>query len=266
MIFLHRKGLKLSSILQVAPDAMVLAVGDERDIQLIEETRECAGIAHLTIIALVSRSDQIIHAYDAGADNVLLDSQFHLVPAIIRQLSNRLHKFTVSPLTGLPSGVQVEYAMGKLPSKQGWSILYVDIDDFKSLNDTNGVLFGNMIIELLASVCRETVRERGNIGDFVGHIGGDDFLIISSSNRASDLSDLIRNRFHRRSRLLQSSLVSSLSVTNRGDSHVNAKLNQLSVSIGIVHYQRGLPKATVEIARLAAQAKANAKRLSVRQA
>lgn len=83
----------------------------------------------------------------------------------------------VSPLTGLPGNVQIHAEMKKkLLNKEEFSVLYVDLDNFKAYNDMYGFLKGDQIIEFTANILVECVRLNG--GGFVGHIGGDDFIVI----------------------------------------------------------------------------------------
>jgi diguanylate cyclase (GGDEF)-like protein len=59
-------------------------------------------------------------------------------------------------------------------------MIYADIANFKSFNDRYGFERGDEVIKHTASVLLEAVRERGAKGDFVGHIGGDDFIILTT--------------------------------------------------------------------------------------
>ncbi len=83
----------------------------------------------------------------------------------------------MSPLTGLPGNVQINTELKKsLTRNTDFSVLYVDIDNFKAYNDVYGFLKGDQIIEYTAKVIVDTVHKHGN--GFVGHIGGDDFIAI----------------------------------------------------------------------------------------
>ena len=83
----------------------------------------------------------------------------------------------MSPLTGLPGNVQINTELKKsLTRNTDFSVLYVDIDNFKAYNDVYGFLKGDQIIEYTAKAIVDTVHKHGN--GFVGHIGGDDFIAI----------------------------------------------------------------------------------------
>lgn len=102
---------------------------------------------------------------------------------------------TVSPLTGLPGNVQIHSELKKRISKEEeFSVLYVDLDNFKSYNDVYGFLKGDKIIQFTADILTDEVKKFG-IGGFVGHVGGDDFIAIVSGIEIEDLCQRIIARF-----------------------------------------------------------------------
>src|SRR5262249_19893063 len=107
----------------------------------------------------------------------------------------------LSPLTRLPSGLRVERAIEQQFHSAGpWSILYMDLDNFKAFNDVYGFLKGNDLIRLLSRIAVEVARDVGNLTDFVGHIGGDDFVIISTPDRVDAICRHLTARWDQESR------------------------------------------------------------------
>ncbi len=93
-----------------------------------------------------------------------------------------------NPLTGLPGNVAIEQEIErrcrqKIPS----SIAYVDLDNFKVYNDVYGFNNGDHIIGLIADCLKQAVVDKGRNDDFVGHIGGDDFLLLSGPSHCKDI-------------------------------------------------------------------------------
>lgn len=87
----------------------------------------------------------------------------------------------ISPLTGLPGNVQIQAEMKKrLLKDEPFAIIYVDLDNFKSYNDVYGFSSGDEMIKFTAKVLSENVHNIENSDNFVGHIGGDDFVAIIS--------------------------------------------------------------------------------------
>ena len=85
---------------------------------------------------------------------------------------------TVSPLTGLPGNVQIHSELKKrITKEEEFSVLYIDLDNFKSYNDVYGFLKGDNIIRYTANVITKEIHE-DEAGGFVGHVGGDDFIAI----------------------------------------------------------------------------------------
>ena len=83
----------------------------------------------------------------------------------------------VSPLTGLPGNVQIQAEMKKrLSNKEKYAMIYIDLDNFKAYNDTYGFSNGDEIIKFTAKLITKYVMK--NDENFVGHIGGDDFVAI----------------------------------------------------------------------------------------
>lgn len=82
---------------------------------------------------------------------------------------------SANPLTGLPGNLQIEREITScLQSQEPYTVLYFDLDNFKAFNDVYGFEKGDEIIRLLA----DTIKAHIHKGDFVGHIGGDDFVAI----------------------------------------------------------------------------------------
>ena len=89
----------------------------------------------------------------------------------------------ISPLTGLPGNVQIQAELKKrLLMKEEFAVLYLDLDNFKAYNDVYGFLAGDEIIKFTANTIVSNVHALDNSNNFVGHIGGDDFVAIVENN------------------------------------------------------------------------------------
>ncbi len=99
----------------------------------------------------------------------------------------------ISPLTGLPGNVQIHAELKKrLLNKEAFSVLYVDLDNFKAYNDVYGFLKGDEIIKFTADTILASVHNLIEEGSFVGHIGGDDFVaIVPTTNCDKICQDII---------------------------------------------------------------------------
>ena len=102
----------------------------------------------------------------------------------------------ISPLTGLPGNVQIHAELKKrLSNKEAFSVLYLDLDNFKAYNDVYGFLKGDQIIEFTAETIVNVLHQNLKEGAFVGHIGGDDFVAIVPSTNCEKLCQSILAEF-----------------------------------------------------------------------
>ncbi len=100
-----------------------------------------------------------------------------------------------NPLTGLPGNVMInEKISNMVVSKSDITVLYIDMDNFKAFNDVYGFEKGDEIIKMLANILMETADHT----DFVGHIGGDDFVFMTHKNAPEMISKYIQNKFDER--------------------------------------------------------------------
>lgn len=89
-----------------------------------------------------------------------------------------------SPLTHLPGGIAIENIVNKR-LKQGTPLAFcqLDLSHFKAFNDRYGYARGNEVIQATARMITEVMKTQGDEEDFIGHIGGDDFVAITSPER-----------------------------------------------------------------------------------
>ena len=86
-----------------------------------------------------------------------------------------------SPLTRLPGGIAIENVMNKrIAAKASIAFCLMDIDNFKAYNDHYGYAKGNDVIQATAGIINEAVAKYGTEEDFIGHIGGDDYVLITT--------------------------------------------------------------------------------------
>ncbi|MCL4465956.1 MAG: response regulator [Chloroflexi bacterium] len=157
---------------------------------------------YIPIIMLTARQNvgDKVEALAMGADDYLT-KPFNLqeLLARIRTQLRHVELGLLSELTGLPGNTLIERAVGQLVSgrTQKWAILYVDVDGFKSVNDAYGFVRGNELIKSLARVLREVTDSVGSELTFLGHIGGDDFVVVVPADKAESVCQEIIRRFDR---------------------------------------------------------------------
>jgi diguanylate cyclase (GGDEF)-like protein len=245
-------------------DVSLLGGDCYRVIQRLRNHPKCMHIPIIVISAHASLSERI-RAYEVGVDSYLtkpLDPG-ELLAHMRRQL-RRIQQSALSPLTHLPGGVQLEYALNaKIRSQDPWSVLYLDLDNFKAFNDVYGFLAGNNMIMLVGNICQEVVYECGNVDDFVGHIGGDDFVIVTTPERERCLCHLILSRYKKESlSLYRREDLERGSIHGLDRQGRPSRLPLVTLSIGVVSDHFHCSRAVDEIGSLTAEAKRRAKQSS----
>lgn len=121
---------------------------------------------------------------------------FYTIKNISRLIaSNRC----ISALTGLPGNIQIENEMKRRMSSQDiYAVLYMDLDNFKSYNDKYGFMNGDEVIKFTSDLIQESIQKYGIPGDFLGHIGGDDFVAIVNYENAKKIGRSVVKNFDAR--------------------------------------------------------------------
>lgn len=245
-------------------DTMLQGVDGFQLIQCLRDHPKCMHIPIMVVSAQNSLNEKV-RAFETGVDSYFVKpvNQDELLACVRRHLS-RVQQTSLSPLTRLPGGLQLERAIDyKLRSMEPWSVLYLDLDNFKAFNDAYGFLAGNDMILLVGHICQRVVYEYGNCDDFVGHIGGDDFVIVTTPDKEKILCERILEEYKMESVVLyrdEDLERGTISGVDRKGRPFQFPL--VSLSIGVVSDQFRCPHSIDEVGTLAAEAKLRAKRSS----
>ena len=176
---------RIDSVLKEIPDLIIINedhMQDKLD-DLCSKIRNDADNT-ITPIIVISSNEDITHKVEVIKKSVEYfvekslgrDYLYYIIKNISRLLAvNR----TVSPLTGLPGNVKIQTELKKRVSmKTPFTVLYLDLDNFKAYNDVYGFVRGDEIIKLTAQVITKNIYDIQDSNVFVGHIGGDDFVAI----------------------------------------------------------------------------------------
>lgn len=167
----------------------------------------------------------------------------------------------ISPLTGLPGNVQIHAELKKrIANKEEFSVLYLDLDNFKAYNDVYGFLKGDEIIKYTADTIMSCIHSYVPNDAFVGHIGGDDFIsIIPIINCDKICENIIGNFDAGVTKFFTEKDVENgyIEVANRRG--IIEQFPLTSISIGVVEADRGRFANILEIGEVGAQVKHMAK-------
>lgn len=164
-----------------------------------------------------------------------------------------------NPLSGLPGNVAIEKEIeARLSSARRFALVYADLDNFKSYNDTYGFKGGDRVILLLARILAWAVQRHGGRGDLVGHIGGDDFVCITTPDKATRICKAVTRCFGRLARHCYPAEDRSRGwVMARGRDGVERRFPLVSVSLAVLDC--GVESTLLEIGERAAHVKHLAK-------
>ncbi len=157
--------------------------------QVCRALKEDLLLRHIPIIMLTGKSEihDKVFGMDAGADDYLVkpfepEELLARVRTVIRRTSENLE---ANPLTKLPGNVSIQKTLeSRLESRTPLAVCYCDLNRFKAFNDHYGFERGDQVIAHTAQLLLAAVQQYGNPKDFIGHIGGDDFVVITTPDRA----------------------------------------------------------------------------------
>lgn len=166
-----------------------------------------------------------------------------------------------SPLTGLPGNVQIQTEMKKrLLNKEKFAVLYFDLDNFKAYNDVYGFANGDEIIKFTARVISKNVHGISDSNNFIGHIGGDDFVSIIGPTDYDKICKQIINEFDTGAVTYYNDIDVErgfVEVANRKG--IIEQFPLTTISIAVVEVDPDRYKNTLEIGEVSAQVKHMAK-------
>lgn len=166
-----------------------------------------------------------------------------------------------SPLTRLPGGIAIENILQKrLDAGLPLAFCMLDLDNFKSFNDHYGYAMGSEVIKATARIIEEVVSTKGTEVDFVGHIGGDDFVVISTPERYGNICKGIIDAFDK-------TIIDFYSDKDRTNGYIIGKTRQgqevsfpiMTISIAVVTNKDRKFTNIAEVGEIAAELKDYAK-------
>jgi diguanylate cyclase (GGDEF)-like protein len=156
-------------------------------------TRNIAGVIRkLRLATEMIAKGEFDHKLDISNTDELGD----LAEAFVTMAGRLKHleemNLDTSPLTRLPGGTTIESVLNKrISAKAQTAFCLMDIDNFKAYNDHYGYAKGNELIQSTADIINQAVADHGSEDDFIGHIGGDDFVVITAPDTFSNICQAV---------------------------------------------------------------------------
>jgi diguanylate cyclase (GGDEF)-like protein len=192
----------LKKIYEDNPDLIILdcAMPILDGYELLEKMRTDPILLNKPVVMLTVNSSEKdeIRGLRLGVDDYLTKpfKSALLIARINSVIERKAQSISVNPLSFLPGNSVIKSeAEKRINNSMPFAMIYLDIANFKSFNDRYGFKRGDDIIKNTASILIKSVQDCGKKGDFVGHIGGDDFIVITTPDAYVKVSEKIIELF-----------------------------------------------------------------------
>ncbi len=234
---------------------------------IIKQIKQDPLLKHCPVFLLTTESElnDLDSHLDLGIDEVVLK------PFDLRYLSNRIKLFyrmfiakDNNPLTGLPGNRAISIKLQNLILNQNetkFAVIYSDLDNFKPYNDIYGFAKGDEIILYTAKLLEEALKTYSKSElDFLGHIGGDDYILITIPENIENICNFVTQKFDK-------DAPSFYNETDRQAGYIltkdrEGKLKQfkfLSISLAVVTNLKRKYESIADLSKIAAEVKKVAK-------
>jgi diguanylate cyclase (GGDEF)-like protein len=249
------------------PDLILLDVMMPRmdGYQACRQLRASYLTRHIPIIMLTAKSTAAdkINGLEGGANDYLTKpwEREELVVRVRNALEWSRQQRAASPLTGLPGNHSInEELASRLERGVPFALMQIDIDFFKAFNDRYGYARGDEAIQAVARLLLESARMHDDRDTFVGHIGGDDFVVITGSEIAESVGTAIIERFNDLAPRLYDpadATAGCVEVLNR--KHQTERFPLMSLTIALVRTDRMPVSHLAQLTDIAQELKAHGK-------
>jgi DNA-binding response OmpR family regulator len=168
--------------------------------EVCRQLRTTTRTSHVPIIFLTQKDERTdkIKGLENGADDYITkpfdieELKLRVSNAITRQEREN----SLDPRTGLPSGRLIEEQLRRIIREKTWALLDCQLLHFDRFRDVYGFIAGDEVLRFTSMLLGEVIDEVGTPNDFIGHPGGNNFVIITSSANAGRIRDRLKARFN----------------------------------------------------------------------
>jgi diguanylate cyclase (GGDEF)-like protein len=194
----------LESAFESCPDLVLADVmmPNMDGFELVRKLRGDPRTEAVSIILVTARGLQVdkLTGLSAGADDYVIkpfDNE-ELLARVAGVLRRAEYMRSQSPLTGLPGNVRIEDEIqARIDLGAPFAVLYLDLDNFKAFSDRYGFVRGDEALRSTGLLIRDAANAVAGAATFVGHIGGDDFVVVCEPERAVAVAEEVIARFDR---------------------------------------------------------------------
>jgi diguanylate cyclase (GGDEF)-like protein len=186
---------------QVLPHLIVLDImlPDIDGYEVCRNLRTSLRTSHIPVIFLTQkdeRSDKL-QGLELGADDYIT-KPFDIEELKLRvqgAISRAKRESLTDPRSGLPAASLIENQLRNIIKQKGWALLDMKINHFEGFKDVYGFVAGDDVLRFTAMLIGEVVDELGTSTDFIGHAGGDNFIVITTEEKAEGIKSRVKERF-----------------------------------------------------------------------
>jgi diguanylate cyclase (GGDEF)-like protein len=197
------RGVEGREIFETTPLDLVLldlTLPDADGFELLAELQTRPITANVAVVLLTTqgRVEDVVRGLDAGADDYItkpfdIEELVARVGSVLRRVRSMRD---LSPLTGLPGNFRIAEELERRVAGSGpVAVIHGDLDNFKAFNDHYGFMRGDKVIRFTATTLLEARRSTGDPSCFIGHVGGDDFIIVMDPALAEQFCKEVAERF-----------------------------------------------------------------------
>ncbi len=253
---------------QQLPQLIILDINlpDTDGYTLCKTLRTSTRTKHIPVIFLTQKDERTdrIAGLELGADDYITKpfdmEELHLRIANSIRASERMG--LTDPRSGLPSGRLIEDALRDLLRKEKWAYMDMRVLFFEAFKDKYGFVSGDEVLRFSAMLISEIVDDKGAPEDFIGHAGGDNFVLITTLEHGEEIKAEIEKRFNEEVQSHYSYVDREQGGTKIDDGMGSEKLVPLMrIAIGMISSEREfsdireITEAAAEARRKAQQAK-----------
>ncbi len=258
-----RGGDALTLARQQLPHLIVLDImlPDLDGYAVCRELRQTTRTSHIPIIFLTQkdeRSDRIT-GLELGADDYITkpfdieELKLRVQNAIARSERENL----TDPRSGLPSGRLIEEQLRRLMRATGWAFMDCKLNHFDPFKEVYGFVAGDEVLRFAALLIKEVLDDNGTPNDFIGHAGGENFVIISTEGNAATIRNQIKSRFAEEVKTHYSFVDRERGyILARGADNADKQVPLMTLSMGVVTASNQFSDIR-EITEMAAEARRN---------
>lgn len=258
----------VAASLELRPDAILLDVmlPGLSGAEALDKIRNDYRTAFIPVVFLTTRglaADKVEHLISGADDYIVKPFDPGELAARVGMVLRRTAALReMNPISGLPGNNAISAAItNRLEARRPFACLYADLDSFKSFNDHYGFTRGDEVIRTLSEVILDALDDHPSPEHFAGHVGGDDFVVLTPAAAATEVAGSITARF-------DAAVPALYDAGDRRRGYIEvedrrgqpARFAMVSVSVGIVCYPQRHLSSAAEVATAAAHMKEVAKR------